>query len=296
MRVPPDILAAKPKWQLPAVLLMLALTVFATGALTGSENRAIATQSNRITKLQVVVARASIDSGATLSAADIALEVRPIESLPEGVLTRVEEVLGKTSVASIPEGMPLAAWLFEGPERAAAPSTEPEVATEPELIVPRVETPTVKPLHEEPVVAKAAPPESSSSTERTVSTPAKVVTTSVSGGAEPTTIPPERPGPPVPEKAAATAHEPPVAERPISPDAAPSARMTKPAESPHGAVAQQDASTAPPRSARRKFSSYAWVAGERVTFGVSKNGKIQIVDENGRTTPLDDFRGEDGEE
>ena len=43
---------------------------------------------------------------------------------------------------------------------------------------------------------------------------------------------------------------------------------------------------APVRS-RKKFSSYAWISGAGVTFGVDKSGKIQVVDPSGMSAPLD---------
>ena len=274
MRVPPEILGAKPKWQLPLVLLSLALTVIATGALSGVDTRAIATQSNRITKLQVVISRRAVELGSTLQAEDLGLEVRPIESLPEGVFTRLDEVVGKISGAPIPEGMPLAAWLLQSSDSDAAPEAviaiettrpepvegtrpEPVEGTRPEL----VEGPRPEPVEGTRVIAP------------------------------PPVLPPLEVIPVEPVKVEA----PPVRETML---VVPDTKLPA-LPPPHQETVQHTpppGRDAPPKPARRKFSSYAWISGEPVTFGVSKSGKIQIVDEKGRTAPLDDYRGDEAEE
>jgi hypothetical protein len=125
MRVHPDVLKPKPRWPLFVVSLLLMTTILASGMLSFSSNRAVATQSNRITKLEVVIAKAHLLPGAVISAADIGLEVRPIESVPEGVFLKREDVIGKTLGVEVRHGTPLARLSL-----ASNPLPQPELEHE----------------------------------------------------------------------------------------------------------------------------------------------------------------------
>src|SRR5262245_8094115 len=115
MRVPPDLVGRRPAWHLPAALIVLTMAVLVAGiSVSTDENRAVATQSNRITKLQVVFTRYPLIPGKVITAADLILQFRPIESLPEGAITRPEEIIGKVSQAIMPEGAVVTLGSFVG--------------------------------------------------------------------------------------------------------------------------------------------------------------------------------------
>lgn len=126
MRVPPEVLSGAPKWQFPAAML-LAFCIIVAGVFSGIDTRAVATQSNRVTKVQVVVAARKIWTGERFDATNIVLEVRPIESLPEGVFNTLPNVVGKRAGVEIAKGTPVADWLLASVDDAPPPELENEI-------------------------------------------------------------------------------------------------------------------------------------------------------------------------
>src|SRR5262249_41665756 len=112
MRVPPEVLSAPKKWHLPVVTLLLAVSIIAVGIFSGLDTSALVTQSNRVTKAQVVVASQSLMPGEIFESANVHLEVLPVEQMPEGAVTAISQIVGKRAGAQIPEGMPIAEWLL----------------------------------------------------------------------------------------------------------------------------------------------------------------------------------------
>lgn len=140
MRIHPDVLSGKRKWQFPAALFLLALTVFAFGFFSVKDNRAVATQSNQITKLQIVVLKTNLQAGHELLKEDLGLEVRSIESIPEGALTQVEEGIGKYLAGNVHAGTVIAAAMLRG-EAGHLEEKRLETATSSKGIVPSSESP-----------------------------------------------------------------------------------------------------------------------------------------------------------
>ena len=280
MRIHPDVLNPKPKWQFPAVLVLLASTVFASAIFSGGNTRAIATQSNKITKLQVVVAKSVLKVGEAIDRESLRLEVRPIESLPEGVFTKFEDVVGKSAAIELRPGTALADFavarrnqepVLEVPIEVNNPTEEipsPPEDSDPQVVpegpAPRGDTPLVPAKKMPPIVPVKATP--------LKVTPVKVLPVEVA----PVSLAPVEVAP---VKEFQPKHEP-----------APAAARV-PERSP-----RSYSSKAPPAAARKKFSSYAWISGEKVTFGVNRSGKVQIIDQNGFASPLDDYRADENDQ
>ncbi len=259
MRVPPETISGPSQWHLPAAMLLLAFTVLAAGFFGGLDGRAIATQSNRITKLQVVVAKRPIDAGSVVEPEDLTLEVRPIESLPEGVFTTFASALGEKAAVDIRAGMPISPQLFSE-ELLAEPET---TVIDP---VSSLGSAEARGPGESPVVERNAEPK--------VEAVAAQATASVIAkqSKEITKQSPPAPKPPADVPAVAVG----IGEAHASPNE-PSREKSKAARP------------------RKRFSSYAWVSGQAITYGVSKSGKIQVVDPSGVTAPLDDYEEESEE-
>ena len=258
MRVPPETISGSPQWHLPAAMLLLAFVVLVAGFFSGFDGRAIATQSNRITKLQVVVTKHAIEAGALLSKDDLTLDVRPIESLPEDVLTITAPAIGLKAAVHIHEGTALT------PQFLIVPGVEvaPTAAAKPEAAEPEIEV--IKPAL--PVEAPKPPAH-----EIAVETPKELPKVEVTKLAvQPVEVK-------VPE---------PVEEAKPPPAKVETAAAVS-AIAPPAAKAPEAVAPPAPQRQRRKFSSYAWVSGAGVTFGVDKAGKIQVVDPSGMSAPLD---------
>ncbi len=116
MRVPPEVLSTPKKWQLPAVTLLLALSIIAVGIFSGLDTRAVVTQSNRVKKVQIVVAHHRLWPGEVFEKTNLVLEVRDIENVPEGTVRTLEELIGKRAAAEIAEGTPITDWLMASPD------------------------------------------------------------------------------------------------------------------------------------------------------------------------------------
>ncbi|MFN8390970.1 MAG: SAF domain-containing protein [Bdellovibrionota bacterium] len=317
MRVHPDLLGSKPKWQLPAVLGLLASTIFVSGLLSDGNSRAVATQSNRISTLEVVTVRNSLVAGQIIQPDDVMLEIRPIETVPEGAFTKVEDLIGKRA------GVPLRAGSLIAKLSLAADAPPETAAQQPEA--PPRPTPKPPPLAAVPPTAQQVTPAMTAQQTQVHTPPASSV------AAKRNLKPLKQPIGDVPTSHVSAAetsqqadiesgHEPKQNSAAVQP-AAPSAPSTKPDESVKNASisATTPASVeqtipdraakstmpvepakgvpqptdSPKKAVRRKFRSYAWVAGSPVTYGVNKSGAIEVIDRNGTVSPLDDYEDEE---
>ena len=122
MRVPPEVLSGATRWQFPVTTLLLAMTVIVTGLVSGFDPTAVATQSNKLSKRQVIVARRTMNVGDLIEQKDLALSVLPVENVPDEAFTSVADATGWRAGAYIPEGMPISSWLLsdDDEERNAA--------------------------------------------------------------------------------------------------------------------------------------------------------------------------------
>lgn len=112
MRVPPEVLSGSTHWQFPLTTLLLAMTVIVTGLVSGFDPTAGATQSNKVSKRQVIVARRTMNVGDLIEQKDLTLSVLPVESVPVEAFTSVVDATGWRAGTYIPEGMPLSAGLL----------------------------------------------------------------------------------------------------------------------------------------------------------------------------------------
>ncbi len=262
MRVPPELVGRRPVWHLPVAIAMLTIAILSAGIVTSSDlNHALATQSNRITKLQIVVARNSMPLGHLITAADLTLDVRPITGLPEGAITRPEELIGKLTHLPLRDHEVLTSAAVSEPSpsatEAAPPTLEPRDLPTPVVTLPVVQAPTAA-VTVPAVIVQAAPP-ASHPVERTLPPPLPV-------------------SPP---------HAPPVVSPPQLEPARETAALARPARSNARPAVQ---SPSPTSARHRPFRSYVWVPGQSYSYAVDRKGTVQVVDPSGHRAPLDDYQ------
>lgn len=257
MRVPPELVGRRPLWHLPAAVAVLTTAVLLAGVFVNSDaNHAVATQSNRISKLQIVVARNPMEPDHLITAADLSLDVRPIAGLPEGAITRPEDLIGKTLQMAVREHEVLTSAAVEHRELVNPPA-------EPAAAVPSLASePAVPP---EPVEVSVPPPSSSAAQARTVEA-VKV----------------ERTAPPH------AVSKPPPALPVVAPIPRPAAPPSSNLARPQAPLRESKAATG--SSTKRRFRSYVWVPGQNYSYAVDRRGTVRVVDPNGNGAPLDDYQ------
>jgi len=113
MRVPPEVISGSVRWQFPLTTLLLSLTVVVGGLVSGFDPTALAIQSNKVSKLQVIVANRNLEVGEMIEKQDLSLTLLPVERVPAETFTSTEEVVGNKVGTHVPPGMPIGAWLLD---------------------------------------------------------------------------------------------------------------------------------------------------------------------------------------
>ncbi len=121
MRVHPSIISPRAsKWQLGAGVLVV-LVVLCIAFFRSPTEKIIIKEGSAQLK-EVVVARQAIDTGQPLDKAKLALEQRPVYTLPSDAITSLDLVKNKIAAGPIPAGYPLALALLAEPVPVLAPS------------------------------------------------------------------------------------------------------------------------------------------------------------------------------
>lgn len=260
--------------------LVLVATVVALAFPQRVGTAAIAVQSNRITKQQVVVAAATLPAGHTLTASDVRIELRAIDAIPPHSAFAVDEVIGKRLAAELAPG---ASLLLANLKEVPPPPAPPVVAAHDPV--------PVKAAAPEPVpAAKVAAVEEREQVQVKRTT---VVLPSVEQRPKVAPLTPgepygDSPAPPVqaadrssePAPAAVeTAHREEGAKVAAAPQDAPSAAAPAPAKADVRAQLEEPGASAP----RRGYSSYVWVTGGKYSYGIDDDGSLKSVDRLGNT-------------
>jgi hypothetical protein len=121
MRVHPSIISPRAsKWQLGAGVLVV-LVIFCVAFFRSPSEKVIIKEGSAQLK-EVVVARQAIDTGQPFDKAKLALEQRPVYTLPSDAITSLDLVKNKVAAGPIPAGYPLALALLAEPVPVLAPS------------------------------------------------------------------------------------------------------------------------------------------------------------------------------
>lgn len=157
MRVHPSILApGGKKWHYPAAIALL-LFLLIVNIFRGPRQTVVASTQTPEKKIEVVVAREAIQPGQPLEKAKVALEKRPVNTLPADVVVSFEKLKNKVAAGPIPAGYPLAITLLADPI-AVVPVSEKTKAEAPEdpieTLLKEIEQDTVA----VPVVFASNPP------------------------------------------------------------------------------------------------------------------------------------------
>ncbi|MCB0339235.1 MAG: SAF domain-containing protein, partial [Bdellovibrionales bacterium] len=142
----PSLLAPKVKrWQFP-VAIGLVVTLLLVTAFRGSDN-VIVQQDTRPKEelLTVVVTTKAVGAGDPFDQATLALEPRPINTLPNDVITSFELLDGKVAAGPIPAGYPLALALLAESVPLMAPTDIPSpIEADPfDILIKEIERETV---------------------------------------------------------------------------------------------------------------------------------------------------------
>ena len=98
-------------WQIPVILLLL-VVVFSS-QLLGSDNDAVSAEEAR----EVVVVTRNVRAHEELTVELLSLSVRPLSTIPEDVVTDLDEAVGRHARGPIPAGYPLSSYLLSDKRR-----------------------------------------------------------------------------------------------------------------------------------------------------------------------------------
>ena len=159
MRVHPSVFApATLKWQLPAALGIIVL-LLAAAVLRRPDSEVVVQAVATEKKIEVIVARSKIEAGQPLEKADVALEMRPVSTLPADAISSLDSLKNKVAAGPIPAGYPLALALLADPvvTMPEAPHIDSNLPIESpvDLLLKEIEGETVA----LPVVFNATPPQ-----------------------------------------------------------------------------------------------------------------------------------------
>ncbi|MCC6219889.1 MAG: hypothetical protein IT291_01470 [Deltaproteobacteria bacterium] len=112
MRVHPAIVnTTYSRWHFPIAIFVL-LILLASNFLQDRSSSEQSSASAAVPTREVIVAIDSLEAGAAISEDSLAIEARPINTLPSDVVSDYREVFGKMAIGPIPAGYPLAKALL----------------------------------------------------------------------------------------------------------------------------------------------------------------------------------------
>jgi len=287
MRVHPSSVSPKAaKYQIPAAIVLL----LCAGAYNffGGNAPSSAPQEK---KIEVVVAKAKIDAGTPLEKANVALEFRPVSTLPTDAITSLDNLKNKIAAGPIPAGYPLAVALLAEPAKLLPISEKPKEVTKledpNEVLLKQLEGTSVAvslsfPVEPPPRGARLAVTLMAPKGDTVVLVPESWVEKTVGnqatlrvsaeealflqsartmGGFGFVALPPDGPSP-YQDKAVKNADD---LRRILNIDKSPN-----------------DPAGAERPKASAKMKGYAWVSGEGIRYGIDESGEIKIVEGEGK--------------
>lgn len=143
MRVHPSTISPKAtKFQLPVAIAL----ILCVGAYNFWGGKTVV-RAPEEKKIEVVVAKEKIEAGTPLEKAKVALELRPVSTLPSDAITSLDNLKNKVAAGPIPAGYPLAVALLAEPAKllpVSAVSKEPVKPEDPsEILLKQLEGTTV---------------------------------------------------------------------------------------------------------------------------------------------------------
>jgi hypothetical protein len=115
MRVHPTLLSSRAKkWQFPVAFGLVIVLLITIGFRKGG-NGQVAPQGPQEKSIDVLVASSLIEAGEPLDLKKLALEARPVRTLPKDVVSSFDAVKNKVAAGPIPQGYPLATTLLADP-------------------------------------------------------------------------------------------------------------------------------------------------------------------------------------